>query len=458
LELNNRTTQYPGLVTKETATVIIGLDFGTSSTKVVFQSPTLDNAYAIPFDTFGHETNRYLMPTRPYFALNGELMIDGLEKGIHLREIKRMIMTDKNDHFFDTSFELEADPMTLSIGYLAKVIQIARKWFLETNVQIFGGYKIDWLLNIGVPSIGKEFEKKKAIFRNIAILAWQNSIAEEKVTIENVRSTLNDLNNKELILQEINIENIDVIQEVVAETVGYSNSDSRVPGLHILIDVGAGTMDVSGFRLNNNKNEDSKYFVLTGNVEWCGGFELHRSRIKTTKEKVNTWLLDYGKYEDPIKPVPNSLDKYLPTVPDLKTNIDEIDTVKFQESYEAIYRVIHCLKVDKDPNAEEWDSGIRTFMCGGAIENEFYKKVIAEVNRTCKKNKMAGLNEHKLEKPGNLIADDNPENNYSRLAVAFGLSFRPEEIGEIKTPDEIKDVPKPEPPEDYTDHYMSHDT
>src|SRR5437867_3431371 len=44
---------------------ILGLDFGTSCTKVVIRTPYLPSgeAFAIPFDGVAHKSSRYLLPT-----------------------------------------------------------------------------------------------------------------------------------------------------------------------------------------------------------------------------------------------------------------------------------------------------------------------------------------------------------------------------------------------------------
>ncbi len=52
---------------KENHTIVMGLDFGTSSSKVVLNNRTAVKAYGISFGKAGHPSNPYLIPTRAIF-------------------------------------------------------------------------------------------------------------------------------------------------------------------------------------------------------------------------------------------------------------------------------------------------------------------------------------------------------------------------------------------------------
>ncbi len=57
--------------------MIIGLDFGTSSTKVIIHVPrfTGNPAYAVPFGPFALSSLEYLLPTRLFVGDNGSCQL-----------------------------------------------------------------------------------------------------------------------------------------------------------------------------------------------------------------------------------------------------------------------------------------------------------------------------------------------------------------------------------------------
>lgn len=71
---------------------------------------------------------------------------------------------------------------------------------------------------------------------------------------------------------------IEVVPEVAAQAVGYARSTLRDPGLHLLVDVGATTLDICGFILHQAEGRD-RYELLTTTVERLGALELHRERL-----------------------------------------------------------------------------------------------------------------------------------------------------------------------------------
>ncbi|MBN2093634.1 hypothetical protein JW964_28700 [candidate division KSB1 bacterium] len=59
---------------------------------------------------------------------------------------------------------------------------------------------------------------------------------------------------------------------------------------------------------------------------------------------------------------------------------------------------------------------------------------------------MKGLDRRALPKPENLTGDYLTKQNYHRFSVAYGLSFPDYDIGRIKQPGEIEDIPKASEP------------
>jgi hypothetical protein len=453
-------TQFPGAAGKESHTVVIGLDFGTSSSKVVLNNNSAGKSFAIPFDDNGHPSNRYLLPTRPYFDPQGKLRIAEVTSSIPLRELKSYLVGNTNLAFeFVEGVEKRANATTLAVGYLGRTIRLARSWFLSNQKDSFRHVKIDWHLNLGIPALGSVFDEKKALFTRIARAAWVASCQPSEITLESAEKAYNSgVTNENLENTDIHHENINVIPEVVAEIIGYTKSPLRKKGLHLLVDIGAGTLDITSVNLTQVNGED-RYPILTGDVRWYGGFELHKQRINTIKNRVTEWLNVLGKNEDPVKPLPLTTAEYLPSLVQLELTQDRsLDSEFFSKCKQSIHQVMHHLKRKKYPNAPEWVTGVTCFICGGGKNISFYHDVLKNVDQWYRKNgRSGGLLIEDLPQPEHLSIRGLDKTEYHRIAVAYGLSFPHYDVGRVIPPSEDDDLPGPDAPRDFTDDYISKD-
>jgi len=458
MTIPSHATQFIGHGTSESHTVVIGLDFGTSSSKVVLNNRAADKAFAIPFEANGHPSNNFLLPTRPYFTAEGSLRFASINDGIPLRELKGALIGNSASTFdFVRDKEIEVPSNLLAAAYLSEVIRFARFWFLTTQKNAFGHVTVDWQLNLGIPSTGKEFDAKKGTFQVLAECAWWLSTQEGDVTVEKTKKVMELVKKGPLNLHDIQRDNINIIPEIVAEVIGYVQSPQRKPGLHFLIDIGAGSVDIASFILHSDGGS-YKYSILTGEVKWLGAFELHKHRIGIIKSHVAQWLDQLGKNEDPVKPVPDTADSYLPTAGQLDIKIDhKLDRMFYEECIKAIHETLGYLRKKRDPKSPSWQSGIPAFLCGGGSQSSFYNAALQDVDTWWKKNGTAGLKRLALPRPANFEARGLSDDEFHRLAVAYGLSFPEYDIGGIKPPGEIEDVPPPLPPKDYTDDFVDKD-
>ncbi len=453
---NNFTlTQFPGNLGTETNTVVIGLDFGTSSSKVVLNNNSARKAFAINFGDQGHLSNRYLLPTRPYFDLQGKFKLSPVSGFIPLRELKSFLVGNRVSGLDYVAEEQRASAEVLAVAYLARTLQIARSWYLSTQREAFGHARIEWQLNLGIPAVGNAFDEKKAMFNKLAKAAWIASCELAEITSAGVADIIAQTTDLRLNNSDIHSDNINVIPEIVAEILGYSRSSARRNGLHILVDIGAGTLDITSVNLHSDNGED-RYPILTGDVKWLGGFELHKHKIDTIRNEVANWLGRFGKNEDPVQPLPTKNDNYLPTL--VQLGLDDtrsLDREFYRKCKSAIHETLHYLRKRKYPNAPEWTTGITCFICGGGKNITFYSEAVMEVDTWLRDNgRSAGLIVEELPAPDNLDIGGLKEAEYHRIAVAYGLSFPHYDVGKIIPPSEIEDVPSADHADDYRDKYV----
>ena len=108
--------------------IIIGLDVGTSSTKVVVRDLVLNQAYAVPFDNYAPVENCYLLPTCIYVNQDGTLKLDPGD--LHEADLKLRFINDPLGHIFKGEDEASSLNWTeLFTGYLALALREIRGWF-----------------------------------------------------------------------------------------------------------------------------------------------------------------------------------------------------------------------------------------------------------------------------------------------------------------------------------------
>ena len=170
-----------------------------------------------------------------------------------------------------------------------------------------------------------------------------------------------------------------MIPEVAAEVVGYARSPHRNPGLHVLVDVGASTLDICGFILWESGGDD-QYTLLTADVPRLGAFELHRRRIEALHSELPE--TDYQRLlpDDPIAPIPeDAAAEYAPSGDE--ATIQKLRSVDHE--YERLcanaeMRTIMALRKCRDPHSSRWDQGLPVFLCGGGAGMRQLRRSVEE--------------------------------------------------------------------------------
>ncbi len=433
-------TQFKNTKHAEICDVVIGFDFGTSCSKVVLQSPYFADrrAMLVPFVGLGHPSNRYLLPTKLYYDRLGHCSLTTDMNSLCASGIKLRLL--QNPDIGESLPDFAITPRTLAIAYLALVLRHARQWFLTTQSKIYGKYRIRWHLNVGIPSPGYDDHDRRELFRSIATDAWRFSLGAESISLARIWRYYSGelkLNDK----LDIELDDINVLPEIVAEILGYAKSNLRENGLHVLIDIGAGTIDISGFILHNKDGEDC-YSFLTSALDHLGAYHCHLERVRRIKEHVTRWFSHLAGRQDLVMPVTASLSEYFPRLADFGADAEkEILEEFYKRCCSLVYRILNSLKKERDPNAEIWQSGLPIFLCGGGKSLSIYKRVLDDLNDFWKTSMAtSGFKILGLPKPANLIADSLDEQLYDRFAVAYGLSYPYYNVGEIRPPGEIDNI------------------
>ena len=426
----SRVRERPGKLaslsdTEDTAEcdVVVGLDFGTSRTKVVVRTPELhdERAVAVNFEPHGESSNPYLLSTRIWIDAQDICRLDA-SKGQRVEDIKvRLFQNTKDFGRKGPSREQPyPDPETMAVAYLTLVLQYTRAWFLKTQKDVISHFRtLNWAVNLGVPSPYVGTNETSSRFRRIGHAACLLSARESprlQVGVDEAEEALGTVDADGFC---DNVDrwldcDFDIKPEIVAAAVGYAHSDQRREGVHLMIDVGASTLDVCTFLLHQNDGSD-RYSLLTTNVEPLGTFRL----VQPDRHKLST--------ECAVM---------------LRKVIQELLPPNGLAAREDIFRAHGRLPI---------------FLTGGGSKDSFYIGCVDELedailNVFRVNNK--GIRRLQLPVPDTAAGDAAAV--FHRLAVAWGLSYRAVDIGDVLPPEEVE-RPEPLGRSTWEDRYLSKD-
>ena len=353
---------------------VIGLDFGTAYTKVVIGETSM--AYAVPFPNYLDGGNPYLLPGIFSMTQDGHARLGAGQVGSNHSDLKmRLLDGDRSD-----------DARQLTAIFIALVLQHARAWFFNNHGDDYRQFRPDWCVNVGLPTHQYHDDELKDFYRDIVKAAWLASTKPEPLTERLIDDCFVYPNSS------LADDNIGLFPEFVAQVNSYVKSPQRQADLHLLIDVGAGTVDVALFNVHENDQGDL-FPIFAKSVSKYGVNFLQKAPLR---EEVSQLLWQQ-----------------------IKSDIDFVKTEKYPEFW-------------------QFDKVLPFFLCGGGSQVSPYRDLAARMVENASPCK---LRKQDLPEPQRLVAPELPAKSYHRLSVAYGLSFDAFDIGQI--------VPEPETSEEH---------
>lgn len=442
---------------------MMGLDFGTAYTKVVVGDAVAEKQYAVVLTRTGTEPTCYL-PTCVYIDRSGGMRLFDAPSSSStcLRGLKQELVTPRDgSHRFVAGPQHTVTALEACTGYLALVIREAQRQFTAVHADVYRGLHLVWQLNLGIPTAHDAADEElEATYRVLAMAAWGVAVSPEPVAIDNVRARLAAVQHEHR-KQEgdggLSAEDIEVIPEVVASAVGYARSDVREDGLHLLIDVGALTVDMATFRLKApgenmddgvEEDVDDRYAILESKLLYLGAGCWRDEQVgkitgDTPSARMARALMDQSGLDD------GALRRLARQGLDVEpaTNV----SVRYRNKCcEWILRLLERTLRRRDPGAHYALEQIRVVVVGGGSALEPYQTAIRHARLS---ERVANeLQQIELETPSSLALGDGAA--YARLAVAHGLGYRRDVIGRIHMKREIADVIVPERDEAVSDRFV----
>ncbi len=416
--------------------IYIGLDFGTSTTKVILQDSHRLVPYAVPFAQVGIG-NPYLFPSRVYLsggvysldrpAANGSFMET-------IRDLKITLMRRPE----------QVEYMIHAAAFLALIIRHARGWLFSAHGDTYKSSQIEWGLNLGLPAEKSEDARLNKRFMAIAVAAINLAAQPENITKQVAGRCLVDatraIGSRDIdgLGLTVHPDMVGIFPEIAAQVVGFVESESwdgESRPYITLIDIGAGTVDVSFFSVEGKNKRKFRFFQ--NRVEENGVMNLHRARIDWLRDilakqnivspALSSYLDKLYQPTDRLSGIPSSVAHYISGLS--ITGDDHVDDEfkRLRYRQQLVGEVIRPVHEKRVPYGDHW-SDLPVFICGGGSRMPLYANIVSELNNTMGMSWFKGRR-YSLSRPKKLIAAGLSDQEYDRLSVAYGLSFP--EIGKI---------------------------
>ena len=388
--------------------VILGLDFGTSSTKMIVRLPyeAGEPAIAIPApDPCRSGDQPYLWQTVLWLKEEGTFLPWPEPGAAVLNSLKQGLIQGRSGATIsDSEATVAVNRAQAGVAYLAFVIRYARGWLLRNRPDLFRGRKPVWFVNLGMPAASYDDRKLVEPYRRIGAAALQLAKIDSPITVDAAQFFLDDPHVAKAGASEEAAERLGVavVPETAAEMTGFAKSTRNAPGLYLLVDVGAMTLDACMFRLNQNANPGDLYAFMAAQVRPLGVDSIH-------------WFRAEGKAEPEF----------------------------VQQCDHTLRAVVWDTKRNRDPNAASWKEGndIPVFLAGGGAVNRLHRDVVTSLGPWLKQHvRNDGIRLLELPVP-NAIELPERLQDFGRMAVAWGLSYPLTDIGRIRPMRDIEDIP-----------------
>lgn len=412
--------------------ISLGLDFGTSSVKVVIGDHGTDQSYAVPFlDAIGIDS--FLLPSR-VFAISKATTPDSnshftLEQSdLAYRDLKLGLLGSP----------LDRDRQVQVIAFLAQVIHRSRSWLFSNHTSIYKDIHCLWRLRVGLPAAPALDNELVPIFAKIAHAAWALAGLTGIPTLEEAEQSRDAVFLEDHVSDDLEVE---IIPEIAAQIYGFvvsTSFDAKKPNRYLMVDVGAGTVDASLFRVLPVKGGRWDFEFYTAVIQPYGVSNLHAARVDWWTSNLPDSDLGVTLKNDLLATkfstdlghlYPNSCEDYVSGVEFNKTSPSHCDFEFFDKKLikqvqgSAVWRAF----IDGFLNQSQLKD-IPMFLCGGGSRGKFYAGLEKLVQHPPGFSWLS-VQPWQLGFPKDLVAEGVALEDFDRLSVAYGLSKL--EVGKV---------------------------
>lgn len=387
--------------------VTIGLDFGTAFTKAVVRYRNRD--HVVSWGDLVDLDHPCLLPSCFSENLGGDLALGEVRsKGWSTFDGLKMPLLE-----CDETALLDQMARQNAVLFLALVISHIQAWTRERVAGAKQG-NLQWRLHMGLPSRtveGPRFE----LFKRVAESAY--ALASRAEVID--RSSADQIDGVET-------GRVTLIPEFRAQIQAYLGSPQRQPDLHVLIDLGGGTVDVAYFLCHKTSSGANVIQILSSDVKPLGTHYLLAAAVGRAGQHLE-WS------DNDVASSINEISKRSgESKPRIQQRIEGYRGMLCRAVYEcyAIARRYYS----RGP-VFLGDRSLPVMVCGGGAKLETIRTAISTLRQQFANNGMAHLQPIDLPGPDQNALMSSVEVEYDRVAVAHGLCERRINLGDVLTPE-----------------------
>lgn len=390
---------------KRSVDVVLGVDLGTSSVKIVARLPYEAGSplYAVPVPTFARaEGHPYLWAARLWLGRDGTFSLLPLADAAAVYcTIKAGLMlapATATGKAPKRSTSSAPTPEEVATAFLALQVRQARGWLAVGQPSLGRRGRLVWSYNFGFPAASLDEIALRDRYRLCVAAALSLADAAE-IKVSAVRKVLAKSRlGADGLLEAFQAA---LVSEIAAAVAGLASSSMLDDGLYGMVDVGAGTVDCCTFSLFKTREGSARCPIFRAAVETLG---------------VEPWRQCLGRPE---------LVNYFRWV--LRT-----------QQRQVIWRT----KTIRDPKSERWKQGLPVFFVGGGTASDVHAAAVERLDGWLRdaSRGSGGVRILRLPPPQYLHHEACAADQVHRLAVAVGLSVPAADIPEVRLPKGIDDI------------------
>ena len=420
----------------------LGIDFGTSFTKVCFRDVGTEETEVVTFG--GVSTEEAMLPSIVNIEIDGKLS-PGAEPGrdgtTQLRYLKMgladTVMPIQPPTWRGVDLNRMVVIKALSSWYLATVVSAAQTWIQENRGERLRGRTVQWSANVGVPV---EYYDSPAIdtFREVLSTGWSWVMAND-IPSDFETALVRYEEEAEVIRDQIT--DCHALPEIAAAVQSFIVSREAQPGIYVYFDIGGGTVDGVAFDYLNVQGERRVNFY-SGKVEALGISAIASRVVREDAEAVEASLIFNDvtyELEKTIEPLRLDVQKLVANViiTAKKKDVRDWQRDAFQDRSQLTRRLARMDPSDMIP--------LHIFLGGAGAGSEWYQDTILSTHEDFK-HLNAGIPPYELmevPRPGDLNMNGLQGDGFRRLAIAYGLSVPFGEGPDTGLPSEFAPAKRP---------------
>lgn len=444
----------------------LGIDLGTSFSKVVWR--LREKSRPVCFDARKDDLDSYLVPSIIHFSegafktVSSAHRLTDSESATTIQNFKICLaceaeknttclpgkcrLSEWNVGLFPEKVSEQATSLVTAF-FLAKLISQSKRAVVGDLKKM--GVKpesIRWSANLAVPERFLERSRISDSFEEMLRVAWLMSFifdeypdfSQRDEVIESYRFCLS-------IAQDKGVEmDCFVYPEVAAEVASVTLSRSSQDGLYAFVDIGAGTVDASVFRLNRPLGEDRQHNTYAAEVFRTGAAQIESLALEILKKKVLPFTKKNGRLRECLKMMKENRWNRRGEFSEAESKI--LNTALCQALAEVEKQVREDLiKVfgaayEKERQASRW-AELKLVLGGGGAALQTYQEA-ANYAFTLKHNNSRPT-QISLPMPTDFHMNGIDASCFHRFAVAYGLSFPRVNLPEVALATEVRPLKAP---------------